>query len=143
MRLDHLLSKEQVGNMCFTVQSSRAEGIWRRCGQGSHPFPCRTRRLRPDRPRVLHWRRCGRVGGCQNIWGCSSVGRAPALQAGGQGFESLHLHSEEFYLILPIKRTLKTAYTRKHQDKTNVRTERFEPMSVLCAETKDRKTSRQ
>ena len=24
--------------------------------------------------------------------GCSSVGRAPALQAGGQGFESLHLH---------------------------------------------------
>ena len=41
------------------------------------------------------------------------------------------------------KRTLKTAYTRKHQDKTNVRTERFEPMSVLCAETKDRKTSRQ
>ena len=27
------------------------------------------------------------------IWGCSSVGRAPALQAGGQEFESLHLHS--------------------------------------------------
>ena len=26
------------------------------------------------------------------FWGCSSVGRAPALQAGGQGFESLHLH---------------------------------------------------
>ena len=26
------------------------------------------------------------------IRGCSSVGRAPALQAGGQGFESLHLH---------------------------------------------------
>ena len=24
--------------------------------------------------------------------GCSSAGRAPALQAGGQGFESLHLH---------------------------------------------------
>ena len=28
----------------------------------------------------------------QGIWGCSSAGRAPALQAGGQGFESLHLH---------------------------------------------------
>ena len=26
------------------------------------------------------------------VWGCSSVGRAPALQAGGQEFESLHLH---------------------------------------------------
>ena len=25
-------------------------------------------------------------------WGCSSVGRAPALQAGGQGFESPQLH---------------------------------------------------
>ena len=28
------------------------------------------------------------------IWGCSSVGRAPALQAGGHGFESHHLHHE-------------------------------------------------
>ena len=28
----------------------------------------------------------------EDIWGCSSVGRAPALQAGGQEFESLHLH---------------------------------------------------
>ena len=27
-------------------------------------------------------------------WGCSSVGRAPALQAGGREFESLHLHSK-------------------------------------------------
>ena len=26
-------------------------------------------------------------------WGCSSVGRAPALQAGGHEFESHHLHS--------------------------------------------------
>ena len=26
------------------------------------------------------------------VRGCSSVGRAPALQAGGQEFESLHLH---------------------------------------------------
>ena len=27
-----------------------------------------------------------------SLWGCSSVGRAPALQAGGQEFESLRLH---------------------------------------------------
>ena len=27
-------------------------------------------------------------------WGCSSAGRAPALQAGGQGFDSPHLHQE-------------------------------------------------
>ena len=30
----------------------------------------------------------------REIWGCSSAGRAPALQAGGQGFESLHLHQK-------------------------------------------------
>ena len=28
-----------------------------------------------------------------DLWGYSSVGRAPALQAGGQGFESPYLHS--------------------------------------------------
>ena len=28
----------------------------------------------------------------RNIWGCSSAGRAPALQAGGQEFDSPHLH---------------------------------------------------
>jgi hypothetical protein len=25
-------------------------------------------------------------------WGCSSIGRAPALQAGGRRFDSVHLH---------------------------------------------------
>ena len=29
------------------------------------------------------------------LWGCSSAGRAPALQAGGQGFDSLHLHQRQ------------------------------------------------
>ena len=29
------------------------------------------------------------------LWGCSSAGRAPALQAGGHGFESHHLHQEK------------------------------------------------
>jgi hypothetical protein len=28
------------------------------------------------------------------VWGCSSDGRAPALQAGGQRFDSAHLHHE-------------------------------------------------
>ena len=28
-----------------------------------------------------------------NFWGCSSAGRAPALQAGGQEFDSPHLQS--------------------------------------------------
>ena len=41
------------------------EPIWRRCGWGTHPYPSRTRRLRPSRPMILHWRRCGKAGGCQ------------------------------------------------------------------------------
>ena len=31
------------------------------------------------------------------IWGCSSAGRAPALQAGGQEFDSPHLHHSDFF----------------------------------------------
>ena len=27
-----------------------------------------------------------------NIWGCSSIGRAPALQAGGRRFDPVQLH---------------------------------------------------
>ena len=30
-----------------------------------------------------------------NIWGYSSAGRAPALHAGGQEFESLYLHHND------------------------------------------------
>ena len=69
-----------------------AKHFWWRCARGKHPFPSRTRRLRPGRPMVLCWGRHGRAGGRQTLRGYSSVGRAPALQAGGQGFESLYLH---------------------------------------------------
>ena len=31
------------------------------------------------------------------LWGCSSVGRAPALQAGGQEFEPPQLHQTFAY----------------------------------------------
>ena len=57
----------------FTLSSYCACGLhslsvllfWCRCAWGTHPFPSRTRRLRPKRPMVLHWRRCGRAGGRQ------------------------------------------------------------------------------
>ena len=42
-----------------------------------------------------------------DFWGLSSVGRAPALQAGGREFESLSLHSAE---KTAGSRTLKTEY---------------------------------
>ena len=101
-RQSHLYRRQKAGRKeDFPTSFSSAcalateyRNFWWRCGQGKHPFPSRTRRLRRKRPMVLHWRRCGRAGGCQIKWGCSSVGRAPALQAGGREFESLHLHAE-------------------------------------------------
>ena len=49
------------------------------------------------------------------LWGCSSVGRAPALQAGGQEFESLHLHSsqDESLAVMPAHFTKCVAMTVK------------------------------
>ena len=44
-----------------------------------------------------------------DLWGRSSVGRAPALQAGGQEFESLRLHSS-VKNIVTLNCTLKTSY---------------------------------
>ena len=53
--------------MCLAVELSGDDSeIWRRYVQGTHPFPSRTRRLRPARPMVLCWRRHGRAGGRQN-----------------------------------------------------------------------------
>ena len=40
------------------------------------------------------------------IWGCSSVGRAPALQAGGQEFESPHLHHSKQKVLNTQKRLI-------------------------------------
>ena len=36
-----------------------------RCAWGTHPFPYRTRRLRPKRPMILGGRLPGKVGGCR------------------------------------------------------------------------------
>ena len=38
----------------------------------------------------------GDVIGCCDGWGCSSAGRAPALQAGGQRFDPAQLHQFAF-----------------------------------------------
>ena len=54
--------------------------------------------------------------GARFLWGCSSVGRAPALQAGGQEFESLHLHLRTPYApqgLCPFGR-VQARYKIKH-----------------------------
>ena len=46
-------------------------------GEGSHPFPFRTRKLSPLPPMVLHAQVCGRVGHCRGLFPkarCESVG---------------------------------------------------------------------
>ena len=70
MRLDHLLSKET--RIITTVDDSEVE---------------------IEKKEI---REAGKDPGTEStkVRGCSSVGRAPALQAGGQGFESPHLHQE-------------------------------------------------
>ena len=49
-----------------------------------------TKEIKQQIPIILHFALCI----LHLIWGCSSAGRAPALQAGGHGFESHHLHHE-------------------------------------------------
>src|SRR5690606_14450744 len=51
------------------------------------------------------------------IRGCSSIGRAPALQAGGRRFDSVQLHQ-----VLPCwgRRSLKIAYEGKKHITANV-----------------------
>ena len=49
-----------------------------------------TKEIKQQIPIILHFALCI----LHLIWGCSSAGRAPALQAGGHGFESHHLHQE-------------------------------------------------
>ena len=82
--------------------------------QRVHPFPFRTRKLSSAVAKILYGRLYGKIVQCRHKrrgrsnpsltskkwrkqttfikWGCSSAGRAPALQAGGHGFESHHLH---------------------------------------------------
>ena len=82
--------------------------------QRVHLFPFRTQKLSSAVVKILYGRLYGKIAQCwhrekgrkssalnskkmekkQNPikWGCSSAGRAPALQAGGHGFESHHLH---------------------------------------------------
>ena len=55
-----------------------------------------------------------------SFWGCSSVGRAPALQAGGQEFESLHLHESNIILLfLNLENRIQKINFLINQEKTS------------------------
>ena len=73
MRLDHLLSKEEYEPV--TMVRKRSSVLFN--FEGASRL-IKKEEIEGTRPR-----------------GCSSVGRAPALQAGGHGFESHHLHQKD------------------------------------------------
>ena len=68
MRLDHLLSKEWMSKRCVLLLSRQCDDktCWWRCARGRHPFPFRTRWLRPGRPKILCRRQYGKIGGRQH-----------------------------------------------------------------------------
>ena len=53
-------------------------------------------------------------------WGCSSVGRAPALQAGGHEFESHHLHGQDHLLIMSPARRIRALHIENCILNTNI-----------------------
>ena len=110
-----LLTK--IGQKISVVQYSRMNNSWRKSvlqTQRVHLFPFRTQKLSSAVAKILYGRLYGKIaqrwhrdrerktvprswknGESETHllkWGCSSAGRAPALQAGGHGFESHHLH---------------------------------------------------
>ena len=97
MRLDHLLSKEEEVGVCVLLNlREKVQGrkylVAMRMGETPVPIPNTTVKPHTAESTMLETAWEGRwLPGF--LWGCSSVGRAPALQAGGQEFESLHLHS--------------------------------------------------
>ena len=82
----HVRKEVKTGTIEFTRQ---AKPKWtRKAALGNSPVDCCNRRGFPAGKRVLgpplqtrEW-----------IWGFSSAGRAPALQAGGQRFDPANLH---------------------------------------------------
>jgi hypothetical protein len=102
VRLDHLLSKEQIPEFSDS-RSSELEFCLKRLRQGQAPETAHIRVTifqtlfnfeGPARKgRNLHKRRQrSEKKTPRAVWGCSSAGRAPALHAGGQEFEPPHLH---------------------------------------------------
>ena len=63
-----------------------------------------------------------------SVWGCSSAGRAPALQAGGQRFDPAHLHH---FLKRPMSSGQVTSGTklRSEEERELFRAEEREPGS--------------
>ena len=81
--------------MSYQISSSlfNFEGPQEKAGKPAHSFEPSTSRTRKREAQSGATRTL--EGPYRLTRGCSSVGRAPALQAGGRQFESVHLHQGE------------------------------------------------
>ena len=80
MRLDHLLSKEHERKFKSFGQQGRASRKKALFNFEDTQGERVSAKKKLEKPRETR------------TWGCSSAGRAPALQAGGQEFDPPHLH---------------------------------------------------
>ena len=96
--------------------------FWCRCAQGTHPFPSRTRWLRPKRPMILCWRRHGKAGGCQDFGGVAQLGEHLPCKQGVRGSNPLisTRHRKmpkkmQLYLENYIRKSIQVIVCRHHQ----------------------------
>ena len=93
MRLDHLLSKEEEVKVVLLLSCQRLKlniPVMMRVGVTPVPIPNTLVKTDAADNTWLETTREDRW--LPDLWGISSVGRAPALQAGGHEFESRILH---------------------------------------------------
>ena len=93
MRLDHLLSKEEEVKVVLLLSCQRLKikysGMMR---VGVPPVPIPNTMVKTDAADNTWLETTREDRWLPDLWGISSVGRAPALQAGGHEFESRILH---------------------------------------------------
>ena len=68
-------------------------------------------------------------------WGYSSAGRAPALQAGGQGFKSLYLHLDNYGNV--SNRNYPNKESKKHFTRHNISKRIIVSVQVVISVTRN------
>ena len=94
MRLDHLLSKEEEVKvvLLLSCQRLKIKNIPVMMRVGVTPVPIPNTLVKTDAADNTWLETTREDRWLPDLWGISSVGRAPALQAGGHEFESRILH---------------------------------------------------
>ena len=93
MRLDHLLSKEEEVKVVLLLSCQRLKlNIPVAMRVGVTPVPIPNTLVKTDAADNTWLETTREDRWLPDLWGISSVGRAPALQAGGHEFESRILH---------------------------------------------------